>query len=736
MEHPLFIRPEPTPEQGALVLAKLVALGGRPFLAMWIREGVDAQAMKDKIIDQLEKRVRDSDGDLYQWNEDTNLGNNLVAAAEEVEPEYFKCIDWLITQFAGQNGSVRDLYDAANFINRELGPVLLALRSKNKPWPQLRDKKFTPDLASEFVEQNMGFVPSGDVVGPYDEWDDTVFKLPGGWRIALLDPENIEREGEEMNNCLKDNDSYHWTDKAEQKYIVVLSLRDPLNRPHVSAACRYDDFQAGSLVYTEGPLLKNNRSLNEDADYEGMWREFEEHIKAKGGMVTSGSDDWEEDQEEEEPEPYHDEDRDYEEYGENLEVDSLWELKNLWEECEAGCLDWGRDYDRSETQYDSDWEGNPYYYYETYGGRQVNSTDSGLEYAVEEWIEEARYWDGEPTTPLEMAPRDFVGAVVMWATVLQDSEGYDAHKLLQDSANLLNEKANEYDDPDTEEVGRQAMLWAARELVSERSFAATKSIHIPYAGEDQRRFDGASEFAPAGIFEPTLGAPIEGWGEANGQQPQPMQDAGTWTGPRAPQPQQQPQEISPNQPELPQTATMSPERRQRLVQQVRDAWRLSPTPAYLNALGQNLMINEGLRVEQAQEILQEVTGEQVGYREGKVAADEGWYEDWGGPAPEPSNYMYGDFGPAGEGARFGPGDYVKMMHGSQGGVIVGEPVHSFEGLAYYVDTYDQEGPRGIELWAESLLHRPDSYDKPGESTLEDWFGITPEGEDYYRTAKR
>lgn len=118
----------------------------------------------------------------------------------------------------------------------------------------------------------------------------------------------------------------------------------------------------------------------------------------------------------------------------------------------------------------------------------------------------------------------------------------------------------------------------------------------------------------------------------------------------------------------------------------------------------------------------------------RMGSDEGWYPDWEGPAAEPENYTYGDFGPAGEGARFGPGDHVVMMHGSQSGVIVGEPVNSFEGLAYYVDTYDQEGPRGIELWAESLLHRPDRYDQPGESTLEDWFGITPEGEDYYRTA--
>jgi hypothetical protein len=689
--------------------------------------------MKDKIIDQLQERV--SDGDLYQWNEDTNLGNNLVQAAEEVEPEYFKCIDWLITQFAGQTQSVRDLYDAANFINRELGPVLLALRAKNKPWPQLRDKKFTPDVASQFVEENMAFVPSGDVVGPYDEWDDTVYKFDNGWRIAMLDPENVEREGEEMNNCLKDNDSYHWTDKAEQHFIVVFSLRDPLNRPHVSASARYDDWQRGSLVYTEGPLLKNNRALGEDPEYNKMWEQFEGWVQERGGTITRGSDDWEE-EEEEEAEPYHDEDRDTEEYGENLEVDSLWELQSMWNEALGGCADWGRDYDRSETHYDSDWDGNPYYYYETYGGRRVNSTDSGLETAVEEWADEVKQleWNGtDGTSFLDMEPRDFVGAVVLWATVLEDSEGYDGYKVLQDCATLLNNLASEYDDPDVKEQSRQLLRWAARELVSERSFAAVKGVFVPYSGEDQRRVE-ATEFAPVNDFEPVLGEPIEGWGQVGqpkGQQPPQPQDAGVWTGPRAPVPQQ------PQQQQLPGGGpTFTPEELNNLKNSIREIWERNPVPETLNYMGDQLVTLHRLRPEDAVEILQEVTGEQVGFREAKVSADEGWYEDWGGPAPEPSNYMYGDFGPAGEGARFGPGDYVKMMHGSQGGVIVGEPVHSFEGLAYYVDTYDSEGPRGIELWNESLLHRPDGYDKPGESTLEDWFGITPEGEDYYRTAKR
>jgi len=95
---------------------------------------------------------------------------------------------------------------------------------------------------------------------------------------------------------------------------------------------------------------------------------------------------------------------------------------------------------------------------------------------------------------------------------------------------------------------------------------------------------------------------------------------------------------------------------------------------------------------------------------------------------------YGDHGSTEETARFQPGESVVMMNGYESGTIVGEPVNSYEGVAYYVNTYDQDGPRGIELWAESLLHRPDRYDEPEESTLQDWFGIPPEGEQYYRTA--
>lgn len=82
--------------------------------------------------------------------------------------------------------------------------------------------------------------------------------------------------------------------------------------------------------------------------------------------------------------------------------------------------------------------------------------------------------------------------------------------------------------------------------------------------------------------------------------------------------------------------------------------------------------------------------------------------------------------------KFMNGDYVEFDGGS--GVIVGVPYVTQEGTFYYVKAYDSEGPRGIEVWPENALHRPSNYDERGESTLQDWLGIPPEAEDYYRTA--
>lgn len=98
----------------------------------------------------------------------------------------------------------------------------------------------------------------------------------------------------------------------------------------------------------------------------------------------------------------------------------------------------------------------------------------------------------------------------------------------------------------------------------------------------------------------------------------------------------------------------------------------------------------------------------------------------------PRKRKKGDVDPFMVTQKYQTGDHVVFDGGS--GVIVGIPYVTNEGTFYYVNTYDQEGPRGIEVWPEDSLHRPESYDKPGESTLNDWFGIPPEGEQYYRNA--
>jgi 2'-5' RNA ligase len=84
--------------------------------------------------------------------------------------------------------------------------------------------------------------------------------------------------------------------------------------------------------------------------------------------------------------------------------------------------------------------------------------------------------------------------------------------------------------------------------------------------------------------------------------------------------------------------------------------------------------------------------------------------------------------------KFYDGDSVIMKAYGESGSIKGEPHWSQNEWWYYVNTYDSEGPKGLTQYPESDMERPSRYDQPGEMTIKDMFGITPEGEDYYRTA--
>lgn len=86
--------------------------------------------------------------------------------------------------------------------------------------------------------------------------------------------------------------------------------------------------------------------------------------------------------------------------------------------------------------------------------------------------------------------------------------------------------------------------------------------------------------------------------------------------------------------------------------------------------------------------------------------------------------------------KFYNGDSVIMKAYGESGTIQGEPHWSEEDQTYwyYVNTYDKEGPVGLVQFPEDDMERPTRYDEPGEMTLKDMFGITPEGEDYFRNA--
>lgn len=107
-------------------------------------------------------------------------------------------------------------------------------------------------------------------------------------------------------------------------------------------------------------------------------------------------------------------------------------------------------------------------------------------------------------------------------------------------------------------------------------------------------------------------------------------------------------------------------------------------------------------------------------------------EDWFEEEPEIEQWPDPAFGP-----RFEPGENVKFRdngNGVSGGYVVGEP-HPSEGEWWYtVEAFDSEGPVGRVQAPEVVMLRPESYDQPGATTLEDWLGIPPEGEQYYRTA--
>ena len=84
--------------------------------------------------------------------------------------------------------------------------------------------------------------------------------------------------------------------------------------------------------------------------------------------------------------------------------------------------------------------------------------------------------------------------------------------------------------------------------------------------------------------------------------------------------------------------------------------------------------------------------------------------------------------------KFLAGDTVIDKAYGWSGSVYGEPSFKEGEWWYWVQFFDKSGVVEDALFPEKDLERPSRYDKPEQMTIKDMFGITPEAEDYYRTA--
>jgi hypothetical protein len=119
-----------------------------------------------------------------------------------------------------------------------------------------------------------------------------------------------------------------------------------------------------------------------------------------------------------------------------------------------------------------------------------------------------------------------------------------------------------------------------------------------------------------------------------------------------------------------------------------------------------------------------------GYKQSDNGSTADYPEDWFEETPEDAE-EWGEEQPVSAVPKFSPGEHVVFRGGQGAGTIIGEPEVS-EGV-YWYRVKDRFGPKTYQSFEEAML-RPAEYDQPGVTTIEDWFGIPPEGEDYYRTS--
>ncbi len=182
-----------------------------------------------------------------------------------------------------------------------------------------------------------------------------VYTFPDGWTIRELQSEDdCEIEGNTMNNCIDQEDEYHWSDKISEGYLHLFSLRDDKNHAHASIEATNSWPQSLTIVQEHG---KNNKPpLPKYQAYIDTWKKS---LEAQGMHVGEGShyEPWhgDEDDEDEYNEPQHDPWAD--DTTEHPEG-SLDTLEDYWHSLQ----NYQGDFQNGDTELIPDDEHNTYYY--------------------------------------------------------------------------------------------------------------------------------------------------------------------------------------------------------------------------------------------------------------------------------------------------------------------------------------------------------------------------------------
>ena len=105
------------------------------------------------------------------------------------------------------------------------------------------DKLSFAEAEHKAAEWHSQFHTTVEPAGKY-KTKDVIFKLPGGYTIVkITDPDDLVLEGELMQHCVGG-----YCGNVSSGYSIILSLRDPTNKPHATIEMRRD----GTVVQIQG----------------------------------------------------------------------------------------------------------------------------------------------------------------------------------------------------------------------------------------------------------------------------------------------------------------------------------------------------------------------------------------------------------------------------------------------------------------------------------------------------